>query len=183
MAKKKVIFLEIDGVLNNDRSENPIYRLKECILELFGKYFYVDINKCRILRKIKDRCWRDDVQIVIIGRHRYDYFKQEVENAAVREIHDKLDRAGLHIAGKTMCDNRLIKAFQIMQYLEDDPDIKEFVILDSNMQLYMDYKSLIDHVVGTRETKYNPLTSKYEWIDGLRRKHIKEALRILDISY
>ena len=158
----KIIFLDIDGVLNSQNTfiENHEYS------KFFNKYqtssiddivknrmLDIDLDKVFILRDI---CNLTGAKIVISSgwRRLYDY----------PLIEEKLVSLGLPIVGVTPYINSN-RGEEIRRYLEDEK-IDNFVILDD--EIFRDFNELENYLVKT---------SFYE--DGLTEENAKEIVRVL----
>jgi hypothetical protein len=144
----KVIFLDIDGVLN---SQNFIHSFN-------GKWelHSVDPNAINVLNEIIKAT---NAKIVISSSWRIIL--------DLNEIKDILIENGFvgEIIGKTpiIRDNNRCRGDEINAYLEANPNIDKFIILDDDS----DMDNLIDRLVKT------------SYIDGLLPKHIEKAISLL----
>lgn len=155
---KRVIFLDIDGVLNTP------YSFNSC-----GNYVGIDDDKVKRLRNIVSRT---DAQIVLVsdwkrGWERDGKLKSKQDFTATY-LDEKLAKFGLEIADKTKdkADGTYLSRGEgIMEYIYSN-DVKSFVILD-DLQFDYDGCDLTDYFVRT-----NPQT-------GLTNKQVEKACQIL----
>ena len=156
----KVIFLDIDGVLNCSTTK-----------DLCEFYTGIEDKKVAILKQIVDAT---DAKIVLISTWRYTWNKDPKHKSEQEELatylDEKLAAQGLTIFDKT--DNEAIGRGQgIIDYIDNlkanGVDVEEFVIIDDEM---FDYKAtkLTNHLI---QTGYK---------DGLTKKHIRHAIEKLN---
>lgn len=118
-----VIFLDIDGVLNN-------YRFLEKNLGLKPEeQVFIDDEKVGILKRIVEAA---EATIILSSSWRRDFdddMKPVTQEARI--VIDALGRFGLTLSGKT--DDSIGKAASIRQWLSDHENvIKNYVILDDD---------------------------------------------------
>lgn len=161
-----VIFLDIDGVLNDfdDRSgkgapicEEMVARLKEIVMMSGGV-------------------------IILTSSWRMYYHDQQEstdfhENERFKMLLRMFDQYGLTMAGATeeIGFDRASRPLEIRHWLMDKPDVERFVILDD---LDWHWGWLADHVVCTRRRDASSLSG---WRSGLDGDNVKEALKILGV--
>ena len=121
----RIIFLDIDGVLNNAKSNEESLTFP-CI---------DDVN----LRQLKNIVEATGARVVLTSTWKEDYLEDE----AVRRFLD--DR--LPICGVTE-DRILDRGKGILAYLSAHPEVKSYVILDDELFDYVECE-LIDHLVRT----------------------------------
>ena len=164
---KKVIFLDIDGVLNDDKivkdEESPIiadrfmYNLKT-IIENTGAEVVLSSS------------WRSSYAA-------YAYKGFSVKNADMEALLECLDYYGVKIAGATPCifNGPEGRPFEIRSWLCHRPDVENFVILDD--EEFWKWNWLESHVVYTT-TKYGEEYDQYK--KGLTEKLAQDAIKILN---
>ncbi len=161
LNKEKVIFLDVDGVLNSlstkDRCEG---------------YIGIEDKKVALLKEIVDATgacivlvssWKDNWTNNI-------YFKKSQDGMAVY-LEKKLAKQGLSIIDKTIDGNEFYRGKGILRYIEMQKEaginIKKFVILDDGMYDYLDTK-MTKHLVQTVFEQ-----------NGLEEKHVRKAIQKL----
>lgn len=160
----KIIFLDIDGVLNN---QNYFIQNHKRILDFYAKHeedrykndfdlhvdrlmMDIDIEKLNILKEIVNDT---DAKIVVVSS--WKSFR------TFDEIARRLIKDGLPIIGKTD-DGAYDRGYGIYQYLNEH-DVNNYIILDD--EIFPDYdENLLNHLVKT---------SFYE--EGLTEKHAEKA--------
>lgn len=162
-----IIFLDIDGVLN---SQNYFIENHKDIL-LFSKAYSnkdnneleylikrqimdIDYNKLQLLKEI---IYETNAKIVISSSWRNLYIYPLIE--------DYLINKGLPIIGTTPYI-RGKRGEEIRTYLKENPEIKNFIILDD--EIFKDFNELENYLIKT--DFYN---------EGLEESHANEAIKIL----
>lgn len=159
---RKIIFLDIDGVLN---SVDYFEQVKDC-----KGYKEINPEKTKLLKEIVDRTgaeivlsstWRD------LGKR-----KDEPEHPMYTYLTDTLKEYGMKITEHTPCIGQN-RPKEIKAWLDNQPDKDiRFVSLDDDFSEY----------------KYNEVgignclvrTSFYEKDGGLRHEHVEKAVGILN---
>ena len=118
----KVIFLDIDGVLNC--SEYRQKKLKE-------GHFSVVIQP-EHLNRLKKIVETADASIVLISSWRKFWKREGNVDSAGKEIEQAFARAGLFVADKTPMLQNGSRSHEVALWLEKRPYVKQFVILDDN---------------------------------------------------
>ncbi len=158
VQNKRVVFLDIDGVLNTP------YSFDSC-----GNYIGIDDDKVRRLRNIVSRT---DAQIVLVsdwkrGWERDKKLKSKQDLTATY-LDEKLAKFGLEITDKTKDEADgayLSRGEGIVEYINSN-DVKSYVVLD-DLQFDYDGCELTDCFVKT-----NPQI-------GLTNKQVEKACKIL----
>ena len=157
-----VIFLDIDGVLNDfdDRRENRVL---------------IDENMVSLLKKIVDT---SGAKIILTSSWRmyyHDYHSGKPMNSHFQKLLDAFEKFDLTISGVTeeIGFDKKSRPLEIRHWLLDKPDVERFVILD-DMDWHWGWLS--DHVVHTRRKDAHAISG---WHSGLDTGNIQEALRIL----
>lgn len=130
---KFAVFLDVDGVLNTRTTVEltPDYRTG------------VDGARVEILAKVI----RMYDQVDIILSSDWKHMKPDSDNFCY--LVSKLGEQGLTLAGKTT-DYWSNRGEGIMKYLEQHPEIDDFVILDDNIFDFMDYPKLWERLLITK---------------------------------
>lgn len=162
MPNRKIIFLDIDGVLN---SMDYFEQTKDC-----KGYTEINPEKVKLLKEIIDRT---GAEIVLSSTWRnLGKRKNEPEHPMYTYLTDTLKEYGMEIVDHTpyigQDRTKEIKAWLDKQ---SDKDIR-FVSLDDDFQ-----KQKYDEVgIGDCLVR----TSFYEKDGGLRREHVEKAVEILN---
>lgn len=191
MKDTKVIFLDCDGVINgynwwmnilcNVNSKLKIFDncyLGDKVLDIFG----VHKSKVKILSKICTEILYSGYkcEVVMSSSWRGGYFSSNMRHNISR---DKLryfislyriplnDKTGTYIGDNK--DYYLHRSIEIKDWLLDHiDDVYSYVILDDDSMKGLEHR----HVKTRNKRKQNELF----YYEGLRKRHIKESLEILD---
>lgn len=157
----KVLFLDIDGVLNCHSTKDSC-----------GKYIGIDDGKVELLKEIIDatgaiivlvstwkECWASEPR-----------FKANQDELATY-LDEKLAKHGLTAVDKTIDGDSFRRGKGILRYIELQKergiDINKYVILDDEMFDYLE----------TKLTRHLIQTSFYQ--NGLEKKHVRKAIERL----
>lgn len=167
----KVIFLDIDGVLNSDNYMHEL--IDKNVLEYENDvYQFIDENSVKI---IVDLCKTYDVKLVITSSWRHftldstlQYFKTERN----KKIHSLIPyiigiTPRLYIENKFGGYEFLDRGQEIQKYLNDHGNIKEYVIIDDDTDMLNEQ---LEHCVFV-DNKH-----------GLTKSHIPEIFNKLKIT-
>lgn len=152
----RIIFLDIDGVLNADndfggkRKPNPIVTTDEGI-----RYRGISIAKAKELKWIVDKT---DAKIVLVSSWKRDYAKylKNKTNRTGKYLHNKLRKVGLSIYDNT--DNLAVgfhsyRGHEITTWLANQTEpIESWIVLDD--EIFSDYRDSVKQNLI--------LTSEYE---------------------
>lgn len=186
----KIIFLDIDGVLNGwDFSEYIKYNIWNIIPSKKIKNFirsrshYTDVDKRRV-KRLGKICKKTGAKVVLssswrnmllhhTGKRRYDFDVNKL-------FWDLMDKYHIEVIGKTpKLETSYKREDEIMAWLsEHNYEVENYVILDdedADLQMFVD-----NHLVKTSHKGYAGYIacSKMKW-SGLANKHIKQAIQIL----
>ena len=161
MNNMKVIFLDIDGVLNDNGCKT---------LTSSGSLFVND-NKIKILKEIIDRT---GAKVVLSSTWRFGWRQLEQglsDSWAIRdfiELRDKLLEYDIELYDKTPMFDRFMRrrGEEIAAWLDKHKDVDGYVIIDDLDGKWL--RPCSDHLLQ--------ISSNY----GLRQKHIKIAEKILN---
>lgn len=151
----KIIFLDIDGVLNNDK----------CKVSAPSGCMFVEDNLVKRLQRI---VYATDAKIVLSSTWRLGHYLIEYGITGYPDVYDyeelatKLLSFGIAIHGYTPILSDGDRAKEIAQYLGKQRDVESYVILDD-----IAVAGFEDHQVKT--------DSKY----GLTDENVQKAIRIL----
>ena len=154
----KVIFLDIDGVLNCRASKS------RC-----GGFIGIDNDKVKRLRKIVEAT---NAKIVLTSTWRvhWERFAKEEQDEAGNYLDRKLKREGLHIIDKTD-DDWHNRGSGIIQWVGSH-NVDKFIILDDEEFDYV-VCGIISRLVKT---------SYYAEDGGLRDDHVELAIDLLNTN-
>lgn len=150
----KVIFLDIDGVLNS---------------KIFDKekdsFDIMDPTRLVLLKKIVDET---GAEIVLTSSWRHGWAIQECDcqsDAAIK-IWNEFANANIFIMDKTT-EEYYSRTEQIKEWLSKNPEVESYVILD-------------DIQFGWEELEGRVVKTHYLIDRGLEDRHVKEAIEILN---
>ncbi len=166
---EKVIFLDIDGVLNTDNryNEENFVAINEKFVQNLA--LIVDETEASI---ILSSSWR-------YGLRELYYRIGKKADSSIKLLVDTLKKYDMHIYGMTPVrfngpDGR---PFEIRAWLSDKSNVKDFVILDD--ETFWRWNWLKSHVVCTEEKFYND-DGRCERRCGLTYEMAKKAIEILN---
>ena len=152
----KIIFLDIDGVLNCQSSKSRC----QCFIG-------IDNKKVKTLRKIVEAT-NSKIVLCSSWKSEWEHNKNEQKELA-NYLDRKLNRENLFILDKTN-DNGWNRGQGIIDWMKNK-SIESFVIIDD--EIFEDYEplGLIDKLVKT---------SFYDNNGGLQEEHVKLVIKILN---
>ena len=180
----KVIFLDVDGVLNGyGRFTEIIYFLAKKLrmlglLKHYHDIFGVHTRKVKLLSKIVKKT---GAKIVLSSSWRFGWdVPYEEKDGHQRKLVDKLAKYGMTIRDRTGYARDAKSATQreteIREWLSSHDNVKSFVVLDDEQY---DLKGFIGkELVKTSEKDY--IQGNWYENTGLKRKHVKQAIKILN---
>lgn len=164
---RKVIFLDVDGVLNDDGPDRN------------DQGIVIDQRFIRNLKKIIEET---GAEVVLSSSWRYSYgkharekFQGDDENVEI--FLNSLDMYDIKIPGITpyYFNGHDMRPFEIASWLGRRPEVENFVVLDD--ETFWDWKWLKPHVVCTsKEKKYQ----KGGYVKGLDERCAAKAIEILE---
>ena len=155
----KIIFLDVDGVLNCQSTEDHI-----------GRYVGVDEDKVALLKKIIDAT---GAKIVLSSTWRLGYNRWGENLSGFRErLDEALGKYGLEVYDKTEDLGRhgTCRGQEINKWLEQHPDVEEWVVLDDEYFVDFGYYGITPHHVQT-------------WFygdGGLHEEDVEQAIQVLN---
>lgn len=152
----KVIFLDVDGVLNSADSED---RLSHSIIG-------IDYSGVKLLREIVDKT---GAEIVLVSSWKLRWHKTKENQSMLANYLDKrLAEENLVIMDKTK-DNITNRGEGISNWLKEHPEVDTWIILDD--EVFEDYEEYgcMPHLVKT---------SFYD--GGLKDVHVEQAIDLLN---
>lgn len=161
----KVIFLDIDGVLNNDHTQENI-----------EGFLFVGAEQLQLLKKLVDQT---GAKLVLSSTWRRGWYcKDHVQEPDAMDRQDirlfdafcaKLKEVGLELLGYT--DDFGLRGNEIDDWLTqwDGEPIESFVVLDD-----MDEREISPHDDRLVQTFF---------VDGLQERHVQQAIELLNQPY
>ena len=155
----KVIFLDVDGVLNCQTTKASV-----------GPWIGIDSKKVKLLKQIVDET---GARIVLSSSWKSGWFKGDkaAQDREARYLDNKLRREGLHITDKTF-DKGLDRGVGITNYVEGH-SVDRFVILDDEVFDYEECR-ITDKLVKTEF---------YADDGGLGESHVSRAIELLNSDH
>ena len=161
----KVIFLDVDGVLNSEE-DLKIYREKNgitgCIL-----YDNVEERPLKLLKQIVDVT---GAVVVLSSSWRLGYGKTEsiFGGRLYEKVRSALEANGMEIYDITPHIVGAQRGDEIKQWLSNKQDVESFVILDDDLDM-------------GEYTSTNLIQTTYKY--GLLPKHVEHAIKKLEYEY
>jgi hypothetical protein len=154
----KTIFLDVDGVLNCDETEDVISG-------------YMGIEYCAV-KMLKEIVEATGAQIVLCSSWKQDWYKDEKDkqDGLANYLDKRLAEEGLIIVDKTE-DKIWNRGEGIVNYLKEHSEITSWIIFDD--EIWEDYEKMgcLPHLIQTA------------WYDGgLKEKHVQEAIEKLNAN-
>lgn len=189
-GKVKVIFLDIDGVLNGwDLSEYVKYNIWNIVPSKKIKDFirrlshYTDVDKKRV-KRLGKICNKTDAKVVLSSSWRNGLLHHSgvryYDSDRNKLFWNLMDKYHIEVIGKTP---RLRTSYkredEIKAWLSEHSEIDNFIILDDEDA---DLQSFVgNHLVKTSHEDYAGYIaySERKW-SGLANEHVKQAIEILN---
>ena len=157
-----VVFLDIDGVLNTRTS---------CVVAPSGQYKGIDASRVGILKKAMDTGGFDGVVLTTTWKN------IRKDNADYIYMTDLLKRHSIQIHGETEDKFLAGREWGILKYLEDHPEVDDFVIIDDQHFGFDNSSKLWDSFIDTKgrgieNSEYaskTPSVPAMLFMDGLRK--------------
>lgn len=174
----RIIFLDVDGVLNNPATEDRIYGWRGIDPELVQnlKSVYNESNKEEETRIVVSSSWKnDEVREIERGYKRADNI--------YKVLLERLNNAGMEVLGYTTEEKSSWERGKgilkwIEDYNKDHEPISNYVILDDEEFDFYSYEDLKARFVHTTENTNDELWPCYVGI-GLQKQYMEKALKIL----
>ena len=169
MRQRKIIFLDIDGVLNNEETA-------------YKTGIKIEERKVAILKHIVEET---GAEIILSSswKRGYCFFimdGMQSKDPAFKLLHDSLEKVGLKISGVTPISGEsgpCARPLEIREWLYRFYRIFSYVILDDD--IFWDWGFLQRNVVTT--TTFCPENSlAHQYVTGLTMEHAERAIAILN---
>ena len=166
----KVIFLDIDGVLNTEETYDRIYRSKG-----FIGIYDVEIDNFRLeyLKQIIDQT---DAKIVLSSSFRHFFAKENNKivptNLKSKKVYDSFSKYGMEIYDITPTQKRS-REEEIKSWLSNRDDVENFIIIDDDGDSFYE---LHDKLIQTSKVRQNYLLTFMKESFGLCERHIIEIV-------
>lgn len=148
----KIIFLDIDGVLNSDEYFDKIKNLN-----INGIENDIDVSKIVLLKKSLDET---GAKVVLTSSWRYTRKAQELKQLLLSY--------GIIVDCTPFIDNE--RGIEIKKWLQEHNDVQDFVILDDEIFDSYDEK-LMEKLIKISDT------NGINYGEGLQPKHIQEIIQ------
>jgi hypothetical protein len=156
-----VVFLDVDGVLNSERSFLAGgARVKQYTLDNPDDPYWLKITRCTIdpvaidlVNRICDKC---DAKLVISSTHRKHFKDADDKLALMQDYFYKLGLRRNLVIGWTE-SLHTIRGIEIQEWLERHPEVNNYVILDDSSDMLpeqMEFFVRCDGKVGVSSENY-----------------------------
>ena len=170
----KVIFFDIDGVLNTSETYSRLYK----------RYGYAGISDIEIdefrLEYLKSIIDKTEAKLVLTSTFRRFFMKENDKiipiNLKGRKIFDKFSNYDIEIYDITPV-NDFTREEQIKQWISLTGDIDNFVIIDDDPNMFYELK---ENLIQTSRSRRNSLLMNFDDSFGLCERHIKEVVHSLN---
>lgn len=163
----RVIFLDIDGVLNSQEWFDSEEYTSNKYIEINGVSCNNEINES-FVKNLKDIVEPTGAEIVLCSTWR----NIQIYHSPIIYLNYMLNKYGLHIMDKTGKTKPSFRPKEIKEWLDSHDGIESFVILDDDYD-YNDYAAfgIEKHLVQTQFYGDN---------GGLQLRHVERAVKILE---
>ena len=178
----KVIFLDVDGVLNGYNYFTKIkfnildfLHLRKWHLKHFDLFGVHTIRVWRLSKIVR----RTGAKVVISSTWRHGWFRPyESKGRRDKELEDKLRRFKIPVIGITPRINSGKRGLEIQMWLAEHSNVESFVILDDES---FDIEDLYkDQLVKTRARNIDMIKGAWKENTGIKPRHVRQAIRILN---
>ena len=171
----KVVFLDVDGVLNTSETFERVYGLFK---NTGKKELEIDLFRLEYLKQIIDET---DAKIVLSSAWRR--FFDKIDNKIVplnekgREFNRLLNNYGIEIYDKLNNDFCSSREELVIGWLSKRDDVENFIMIDDEPSLF---DSLLDKLIVTSKTKRYQILTNMDDCYGLCENHIEVAKEMLN---
>ena len=138
------IFLDVDGVLNNDETQdrvaNDYFGISPELVDNLKELYDILVERYGEVKIILSSTWK----------HRWYKTKKERQDEFANRLDEALAVVGLEVSGKIGESYFIDSGALIREYIEADP-CDDFVILDDRMFDFVE-EGLMDHLIHTNES-------------------------------
>lgn len=176
----KVIFLDIDGVLNGYSRLTgfithiaKILHIDDLIDTLLQTYGIQERRVYRLVKIVK----ATNARLVVSSSWRQQFLKpREQQKEDVKKLINLLEKYGMEVYDITTPVYLSSREEEIRTWLSIHPTVRAFVVLDDEQEIVKGFigKELVRTSATTR------IEGKWEEDTGLKHKHIKQAISILN---
>ncbi len=173
----KVIFLDIDGVLNTTQTFRDIHQE---FVETGKRRIEIDLNRLSLLKEIVDKTGA----VIVLSSSWRNLGK--MSNGNYIPLNEKmtsfirlLEAYGLSIYDITPRDPRGIRQNEIDKWLEDK-EVEQFIVLDDDS--YDLQKFLHKELIKTSFTADDEMVKDMNDCTGLCEHHVQEAIKKLTLK-
>ncbi len=157
-----VVFLDIDGVLNTWSS---------CVVAPSGQFKGIDESRVQILKSVIDAGGFDGVVLTTTWKN------IRKDNEDYIYMISLLEKYGITIIGQTEDKFLAGREWGILEYIEDHPEVDDFVILDDQHYGFDNHRKLWESYLDTKglgieKSEYasdTPSISAILFMDGLKQ--------------
>lgn len=147
---KFAVFLDIDGVLNT----------RTTVEHTPNGYQGIDDARVEVMAKAIQKYGGADIVLSS------DWKDMRPEDEDIDYLISKLAKYGLKLEGKTV-DHWNNRGEGIVRYLEEHPEIDEYVILDDNKFDFMDYEKLWERLLITNGIEFAEFASETPAVEAI----------------
>lgn len=147
---RKIIFLDVDGVLNSEEFSRWLWDNHE------KKYCGYEMLDQRAILCLQDIVFITGAEIVLSSSWR-------ISSLRTKQLKEQLLPYGLEIIDRTISDARGERGDEIKEWLSRNPDVSHYVILDDDDDMF----DIKDHLIQTTFRK------------GLLPEHAAKAIEML----
>lgn len=171
----KIIFLDVDGVLNTSKTFKMVYDLFK---NTGKKELEIDLFRLEYLKQIIDQT---GAKIVLSSSWRR--FFDKIDNKIIplnekgRDFYNLLNNYGIEIYDKL--NNELCNSREklVIEWLSKRDGIESFIMIDDEPSLF---DSLLDNLIVTSKVKSNQILTNMDDCYGLCENHIEVAKDMLN---
>lgn len=171
----KIIFLDVDGVLNTSKTFKRVYDLFK---NTGKKELEIDLFRLEYLKQIIDQT---GAKIVLSSSWRR--FFDKIDNKIIplnekgRDFYNLLNNYGIEIYDKL--NNELCNSREklVIEWLSKRDGIESFIMIDDEPSLF---DSLLDNLIVTSKVKSNQILTNMDDCYGLCENHIEVAKDMLN---